>query len=118
MFPECREIFYLPLRRQPLAKQNPTTDSVYPGWSYDDGGLGASARTDYAANDQIFKTTYGAEKAKPASVTSKVTQKGKPITGGSVWLHPASGNTYAGEKPSGRLQLDGSFTARTFPHGD
>jgi hypothetical protein len=34
-------------------------DPVYPGWSYDDAALGASARTDYAANDQVFFTTYG-----------------------------------------------------------
>ena len=37
----------------------PATDRVYPGWSYNDAGLGASGRTDYAANDQVFFTTYG-----------------------------------------------------------
>jgi hypothetical protein len=31
---------------------------VYPGWSYSDAGLGASAHSDYAANDQVFCTTY------------------------------------------------------------
>jgi prepilin-type N-terminal cleavage/methylation domain-containing protein len=50
-------VFLMPSRRSGLA-QISTTDSVYPGWSYSDGGLGPSSRTDYASNDQIFKTTY------------------------------------------------------------
>ncbi|MFM8934208.1 MAG: DUF1559 domain-containing protein [Gemmataceae bacterium] len=29
-----------------------------PGYGYNDGGAGPSSRTDYAANDQIFWTTY------------------------------------------------------------
>lgn len=36
----------------------PATDPFYAGWSYDSAGLGAAGRTDYAANDQVFKTTY------------------------------------------------------------
>lgn len=47
-----------PMRRSSGVFQNPVTDPVYPGWSYVDGGAGPSARTDYAANDQIFWTTY------------------------------------------------------------
>ncbi len=50
--------FHVPLRRSPIAIQVPTTDTVYPGWGYNDGGAGPSARTDYAANDQVFWTTY------------------------------------------------------------
>jgi hypothetical protein len=33
-------------------------DPIYPGWSYSDGGLGPSARVDYAANELVFFTTY------------------------------------------------------------
>lgn len=50
-------VFQMPSRRSGAAV-SPATDPIYPGWSYSDGGLGASARTDYAANDQIFWTTY------------------------------------------------------------
>lgn len=64
--------FYSPSRRAAEAQQVPASDSVYPGWLYDDAGLGASARSDYAANDQVFKTTYGANWGKvsrPATLT-------------------------------------------------
>ena len=57
-------------------------------------------------------------KPKLVTVTGKVTHKGNPVVGGSVWFHPADGNPYQGDKPSGQLQTDGTFTARTFPHGD
>lgn len=50
--------YYNPQRRPGTAQTVPATDPVYPGWSYNDAGLGASARTDYAANDQVFCTTY------------------------------------------------------------
>jgi prepilin-type N-terminal cleavage/methylation domain-containing protein len=50
--------FHMPLRRPPTALQVPATDPVYPGWSYNDGGAGPSARTDYAANEMVFWTTY------------------------------------------------------------
>jgi hypothetical protein len=51
-------------------------------------------------------------------VTGKVTFKNEPLTAGSVWFAPDAGNGYAGEKPSCQLQADGSFTMRTYPHGD
>jgi hypothetical protein len=54
---------------------------------------------------------------KTAPVSGKMAHKGKPMTAGSVYLHPAAGNTWAGEPPSSVLQLDGSFEMRTFPHG-
>jgi prepilin-type N-terminal cleavage/methylation domain-containing protein len=53
------KVYYMPLRRNADAYNVPATDPVYPGWGYSDAGLGASARTDYAANDQVFFTTYG-----------------------------------------------------------
>jgi hypothetical protein len=49
--------------------------------------------------------------------TGKVTHHGKSVTGGSVWFHPQGGDATA-EKMSGQLQIDGTFAARTFPHGD
>jgi hypothetical protein len=51
-------------------------------------------------------------------VTGKVTHKGKALTGGSVWLHPEGATGDQKEKTSGQLQLDGTFSCRTFPHGD
>ena len=52
-------LYAIPARRSGYGHPVPATDPVYPGWEYDDAGLGASARTDYAANDQVFPTTYG-----------------------------------------------------------
>ncbi len=63
--------FYMPLRRSPQAVSAPASDPVYPGWLYTDGGAGPSARTDYAANDQVFFTTY-AGWGKVSTVTSIV----------------------------------------------
>jgi hypothetical protein len=57
-------------------------------------------------------------KPKLVPVAGKAKHKGNALVGGSVWFHPADGNPYQGEKPSGQLQLDGTFTAKTFPHGD
>jgi hypothetical protein len=65
-----------------------------------------------------FILTGCGNKPKLVEVTGRVTHDGHPVTGGSVWFHPADGNSYQGEKPSGQLQLDGSFAARSFPHGD
>jgi prepilin-type N-terminal cleavage/methylation domain-containing protein len=71
-FSSTVKIYYMPSRRQPLAQPVPTgSDPVYPGgWSYNDGGLGASARTDYAVNDQIFFTTYGSNWGRTSSVAT------------------------------------------------
>lgn len=60
----------------------------------------------------------GSEKPKLVTATGRVTQNGAPVTAGSVWFHPAEGSGYTGEKPSGQLQLDGTFAAKTFPYGD
>lgn len=52
------------------------------------------------------------------SVTGKLMHKGQPLTAGSLYFHPAEGNSYKGEKPSCLLALDGSFTMRTYPYGN
>jgi prepilin-type N-terminal cleavage/methylation domain-containing protein len=75
--------FHMPLRRSPTAVQVPTTDPVYPGWSYSDGGMGPSARTDYAANELVFFTTYAGW--------------GKVSTHGSI-LDGTSNTIFFGEK--------------------
>jgi prepilin-type N-terminal cleavage/methylation domain-containing protein len=50
--------YYSPLRRSPIPLAVPATDPVYPGFGYNDAGLGPSVHSDYAANDQVFFTTY------------------------------------------------------------
>ena len=60
----------------------------------------------------------GAGKPKLAPVTGKVTHKNEPLSAGSIWFTPDAGNPYQGDKPSCQLQLDGSFTMRTYPHGE
>lgn len=57
-------------------------------------------------------------KPKLVTVTGSVTHKGKAVTGGSVWFHPEGGNPESPDRMGGQLQVDGSFTARTFPHGE
>lgn len=51
-------------------------------------------------------------------VTGKVTQAGQPVTAGSIYLHAASATAYQKDTPSSLLQLDGSFSLKTFPFGE
>lgn len=51
-------------------------------------------------------------------VTGKVTHKGQGVTAGSVVLFPDAANSYQKDNPSSLLQLDGSFTFKTFPFGE
>jgi prepilin-type N-terminal cleavage/methylation domain-containing protein len=69
-FKNAVKTFHMPQRRLAVAVQNPATDTLYPGWSYNDGGQGPSGRTDYAANDQVFFTTYGANWGKVSTIAS------------------------------------------------
>jgi hypothetical protein len=54
---------------------------------------------------------------KLVAVTGKVLHKGQPLTAGSIFFHPRTADAPAG-KSSCLLQVDGSFTMRTFPYGD
>lgn len=51
-------------------------------------------------------------------VSGRVTRDGGPVTAGSLYLHPQPEPARPGEKYGGLLNVDGSFTARTFPYGD
>lgn len=51
-------------------------------------------------------------------MTGKVTIGGQPLTAGAIIFHPCEGNPYMKDKPSSLLQLDGSFTMKTFPFGE
>lgn len=51
-------------------------------------------------------------------VTGKVQMNGQPLTAGSIIFHPDSTNGYQDDKPSSLLQLDGTFTMKTFPFGE
>jgi hypothetical protein len=62
--------YYAPARRQAVAQSVPASDPVYPGWGYNDGGMGPSAHSDYAANDQVFFTTYGSNWGRVSTVAS------------------------------------------------
>jgi hypothetical protein len=53
-----------------------------------------------------------------APVTGKVAMDGQPLTAGSIVFHPDAANAFQDDNPSSLLQLDGSFTMRTFPFGD
>jgi len=101
--------YYVPARRAPLPQPIPATDPIYPGWSYSDGGLGASARTDYAANDLVFYTTYAG--------WGKV-MRHSGITDGTTHTIFLGEKAYQKDTPSSLLQLDGSFSIKTFPFGE
>jgi hypothetical protein len=51
-------------------------------------------------------------------VTGRVTMQGKAVTAGAIYFHPDAGNTFQKDSPSSQLQLDGSFTMKTFPFGE
>ena len=58
------------------------------------------------------------DRPKLVAAAGKVTHKGQPLTAGSIIFHPDAGNSYQKDRPSSLLQLDGSFTMKTFPFGD
>ena len=58
------------------------------------------------------------DRPKLVAAAGKVTYKGQPLTAGSIIFHPDAGNSYQKDRPSSLLQLDGSFTMKTFPFGD
>lgn len=60
----------------------------------------------------------GQPKPNMVPVTGKVTKAGQPVTAGSIYLHAASADAYQKDTPSSMLQLDGSFTIKTFPFGE
>ncbi len=60
----------------------------------------------------------GSDKPKMVTCSGKVTHKGKPVTAGSINFFPDAANSFQKDNPSSILQLDGSFTAKTFPWGD
>lgn len=52
----------------------------------------------------------------PAS--GRVLQAGQPVTAGSIIFYPATENAFQDDNPSSLLELDGSFTMKTFPFGE
>ena len=82
--------YYMPSRRSPTAQTVPATDSVNIGYTYFDAGLGASARSDYAANDQVFCTTYGANWGKVSTVASVTDGLSNTLFMGEKAMNPRS----------------------------
>ncbi len=60
----------------------------------------------------------GDDRPPMVSVTGKVMLNGQGVTAGSIFFHPDSANSFQKDTPSSQLQLDGSFTIKTFPYGD
>ncbi len=58
------------------------------------------------------------EKPKLVPVIGSVSFESNALTAGNIYFHPSSENSYQKDKPSSVLQLDGSFTIKTFPFGD
>ncbi len=59
-FSRAVPLFYIGTRRPAVPQSTPLVDPVYPGFRYQDAGLGPSGRTDYAANDQVIRGGIGA----------------------------------------------------------
>lgn len=51
-------------------------------------------------------------------VTGMVQARGVAVTAGAIYFHPDEANSYQKDKPSSLLQLDGSFTVKTYPFGE
>lgn len=59
-----------------------------------------------------------ADKPLLVPATGKVTFQGKGLTAGSITFFPDRDAEYQKDAPTSLLQLDGSFTMKTFPFGD
>jgi hypothetical protein len=66
----------------------------------------------------IFITGCNQDKPKLVKVNGKIIFNGQPLTAGSINFHPDSTNIFTKDNPSSILQVDGSFTMKTFPYGD
>lgn len=53
-----------------------------------------------------------------ASVSGKVIVDGNPVTGGAIIFCPDSANSFAQDRPSSLLNLDGTFMMKTYPFGE
>lgn len=51
-------------------------------------------------------------------LSGRVLYSGEGVTAGSVFLHPGETAAYTKDQPSSILQIDGSFTMKTFPFGE
>jgi len=51
-------------------------------------------------------------------VQGKVVYQGRPVSAGSIYFQPDSAGGDAPQMASSLLQEDGSFTLRTYPHGN
>lgn len=58
------------------------------------------------------------DKPKLVKAKGKVVHNGTPVTAGSIIFYPDSANGYTKDNPSSLLELDGSFSMKTFPFGD
>ena len=82
--------YQVPARRAAVAQNVPATDMVNPGYAYGDAGLGPSARSDYAANDQVFCTTYGSNWGKVTMVANVGDGVSNTIFIGEKAMNPAA----------------------------
>lgn len=68
----------------------------------------------------LMAFAIGCGDAAPEMVTvnGQVLLDGTGVTAGAVYFHPDAANSFQKDTPSSQLQLDGSFSIKTFPFGD
>ncbi len=66
----------------------------------------------------LMVTGCGSDAPDLVEVTGKAIHNQQPLVAGSIWFHPDPSNEVQGEPSSCVLQMDGSFTMRTYPYGD
>ncbi len=135
-FSTAVKTFHMPLRRGTTPIEAPKSDPppLNAGFSYSNPD-GPSARTDYAANDQVFKTTYGSNWGKVSTVASvtdglsntiffgeKALSAAQVQSGGYSWDEPyilggTGGTGRCGDEVYPDSALIGNFAAFVYAGG-
>jgi hypothetical protein len=68
----------------------------------------------------LFAFAIGCGESSPKMVTVKghVLIDGTGVTAGAVYFHPDAANEFQSDTPGSQLQIDGSFSVKTFPFGE
>ena len=81
-------------------------------------GQPSVSRVTIIAFIMAFGVGCGETAPEMVTVSGQVLLDGKGVTAGAVYFHPDATNSFQKDTPSCQLQLDGTFSVKTFPFGD